>query len=195
MSNAILTIPPGLSWGSSRSPVWSTISKEAVSGRATLSSNFSYPMWSYKLKFEFLRARTAFPEMQALAGFYNARNGGADTWLFNDVDDNTCVAQLLGLGDGISTDYQLVRAFGGYTEPIFEPNVITSVTVNGSPVAYTHLGAGLVRLTVAPAGGQTIAWNGTFYWRCRFMQDNLSFEQFMRQLWQLGTLEFKTWKP
>lgn len=202
MSNAVLTLPPGLAWDSTRDPVWSTSVKTSVAGREYRNSNYSYPLWKYKLKFEFLRARAAFPEMQALAAFYNARSGAADTWLHNDVDDNSVTAQQFGVGDGTTKIFQLVRSFGGYTEPVFELNAAPQIYVNGTlktiTTDYTVTmlgGAGVVTFVAAPAAAAVLTWTGTYYWRCRFMADNLTFQQFMRQFWALGALEFITVKP
>lgn len=54
---------------------------------------------------------------------------------------------------------------------------------------------GRVVFPTAPASGAVLGWTGTFYWRCRFVQDQLEFNQFMSRLWNLRTLEFVTVKP
>lgn len=199
MSNAVLTLPPGLGWDSTREPLWDTVVKTSVSGREVRSANQSYPRWQYNCKFEVLRARTAFPEMQALAAFYNARSGAYDSWLFNDVDDNSVTLQQFGVGDGVTTQFQLVRSFGGYTEPVWDVNsvplIYKSAVLQATPTNYTISAGGLVTFVVAPAAAAPLTWTGTYYWRCRFLKDNLSFTQFMRQLWSLRALEFITVKP
>ena len=201
MSSAVFSLAtyPGVSWDIMRDPVWSTVVKTSVSGREYRSANFSYPMWQYKCAFEVLRARAALQEMQSLAGFYNARQGAFDTFLFNDPDDNTVTLQALGTGNAVTTQFQLVRSFGGNVEPVWDTNSSPLIYVNGIlktfGTDYTIGLTGLITFTVAPGAGLAVAWTGTYYWRCRFLKDNLSFQQFMRQLWTLRSLEFITVKP
>lgn len=199
MSNSVFPSFPGLTWNVVRRPKWSTVTKKSVSGREFRAAQYSYPIWEYKLSFEVLRARSALPEMQQLAAFFNARQGSYDTWLYTDPDDNTVTTQLFGTGDGVTTQFQLVRAFGGYTEPVFDvngsPSIYKAGTLQTISTHYTISSSGLVTFVTAPTVGQALTWTGSFYWRCRFMQDQLEFNQFMRQLWELKTLEFTTVKP
>jgi hypothetical protein len=43
-----------------------------------------------------------------------------------------------------------------------------------------------------PAGGQAIAWSGTYYWRCRFEEDSIEFTEFANLFWDLKKLAFRT---
>lgn len=199
MSNAILPSFPGLTWNVVRKPQWSTVTKTSVSGREFRAAQYSYPIWRYKLTYEVLRSTSALPEMQQLAAFFNARGGSADTWLYSDPDDNAVTSQGFGTADGTTKSFQLVRSFGGFTEPVFDvagtPSVYVSGTLKATPADYSINSAGLVTFVNAPARNAPLTWTGAFYWRCRFLQDTLEFNQFMRQFWDLKTLEFTTVKP
>lgn len=202
MSNAVLPSFPGLTWNTTRRPVFSTVVKKSVSGREFRASHYAYPLWQYKLTYEVLRARSALTEMQILAGFFNARSGSFDTWLYNDPDDNAVNGQPFGTGDGTQVAFQLVRSFGGFTEPVYDVNTtagLAQVYVAGvlktKDVDYTLSPTGLVTFGTAPTAGQALTWTGAYYWRCRFMQDQLEFNQFMKMFWELRTLEFITVKP
>lgn len=204
MSNSVLPSFPGLAWDSHRYAEWDTFRKESVSGRRVTASNWSYPRWRYKMSFEVLRARQSLTEMQTLAAFFNARNGKADTFLFNDVDDNTATNQGFGIGNGVNKVFQLVRSFGGYTEPVFNLNSVPTIWKNGllqipgtdySVTMLSETGAGVVTFVATPANGDVLTWSGTFYWRCEFTKDELDFQQFMKNLWKLGSFEFQTVKP
>jgi len=135
--------------------------------------------------------------MQQLAGFFLQRSGSFDTWLYTDPDDNTVALQGFGVGDGTTTQFQLVRSFGGFTEPIYDingtPSIYKAGVLQGSD--YSINATGLVTFTVAPTGGQALTWTGSYYFRCRFLKDQLEFNQFMKQFWELRTMEFKTVKP
>lgn len=201
MSNLVFPALPGLKWSSFRTPMWSNTVKTTDSGREFARSAWSSPRWSYRLQYEFLRA-DALGELQQLVGFFNTHRGDFDTWLFLDVDDSTALDQQIGVGDGVTTQFQLLRGYGGYVEPVYEP--FTSGA--GTPVVkvggvlqvagtdYTLGANGLVTFAAAPASG-AITWSGSFYWRCRFKQSQIEFEQFMRQLWSARAVEFITRKP
>ncbi|OQW33939.1 MAG: hypothetical protein A4E20_11970 [Nitrospira sp. SG-bin2] len=143
-----------------------------------------------------LRSLGAFTELQQIVGFYNARNGAYDDWLFNDLYDNTCSLQLFGTGNGVTTAFQLARTYGTYVEPVRAINTLTQVRVNGTATgAYTHdASTGVITFTTAPGAGQSLDWSGTFYWRCRFLDDHADFSMFMEGLSELKSLKFRTLK-
>lgn len=196
MSNEVLPSFPGLSWGVQRKPVFSTTVKTSVSGREFRRQNYLYPRWQYRLVYEVLRARPSLQEMQTLAGFYMRHSGAFDSWLYSDPDDNAVTGQAIGTGNGTNKFFQLVRSFGGYTEPVIEPVPGSAVVYsNGIAITGTFNSTGGFTADVAPPNGRAITWSGFFYWRCRFLADQLDFEQFMYQFWKLGQLEFITVKP
>jgi hypothetical protein len=120
MSNAVLPALIGLTFPVEKTPVWSTKIQPGVSGKETRLGLWSYPIWQYSLSFDVLRSDSHL-ELQQLVGFFNARQGAFDSWLFDDPDDNTATAQGFGSGDGTTTAFQLARAFGGATEPVKAP--------------------------------------------------------------------------
>lgn len=199
MSNAVLPSLPGLAWNVQRKPQWATVVKTSVSGREFRSAQQSYPLRRYKLTYEFLRAGSAAPELQQMEAFFNARQGSWDSWLYSDPDDNTATAQAFGAGDGATLSFQLVRSFGGYLEPVLDlngaPQIFKAGVLQTAGTHYSISATGLVTFTAAPAAAAALTWTGTYYWRCRFLQDALETTQFMRQLWDLKTLEFVTVKP
>ena len=102
-----------------------------------------------------------------------------------------------------STAYQLVRALGGFTEPVFAPDTVTNIKVNGvvqGSSLYTVSNKGMVNFLIAPTTGLTVAWNGTFNWYCRFDADNLEFSQITAStdsigpLWESPSVKFTTVK-
>jgi uncharacterized protein (TIGR02217 family) len=194
---------PGQDISIKRTARWTGTSQEALSGKRVRVTYASYPTYAYELKFNFLRAGAGYvitaTEYQQLAAFINALYGGAGMFLFSDPNDNAVSAQSIGLGTGTATTYQLVRAQAGgsfsFVEPVFFPNVITNVQINGvSTSSYTLSATGAVIFNTAPALGATLTWTGTFYWGCRLDGDAWDFEQFMTQLFKLGSLKFSTEK-
>ena len=132
MSNQVYPSLPGLMWDWTRTPVWSTTEKKSVSGRSFRTANYSYPLYQIKLAYEVLRSAGAYAEMAQLVGFYNQMNGAFDTFLWVDPDDNTIANQGFGAGDGSTTQFQLVRAVGGYVEPVSALSVPPYILVAGA---------------------------------------------------------------
>jgi uncharacterized protein (TIGR02217 family) len=191
MSNYVFPVLPGLGWSVIKTPKWSTKIQQAVSGKELRSAWFSAPKYNFKLTYEILRGDSVNLELQTLLGFFNARQGSFDSFLYVDPNDNSVTAQSIGIGNGTQTVFALVRSFGGNVEPVMNINAIGGIYLNGAATsAYTVDGYGNVTFATAPASGVAITWTGTYYYRCRFVKDTSDFDNFMYQLWQLKELEF-----
>lgn len=187
---------PGLAWSVFKAPSWSTGIKKSVSGREFTTAYWSYPKWEFRLNYEVLRAG-ALAELETLIGFFNARNGRADDWLFEDPRDKTVTAQNFGTGDGVRTQFQLVRALGGFVEPIFGVSGTPSIFKNGvlQSSGYSIDSKALVTFTTPPANAVALTWTGSFYFRVRFTHDSAEFEEFLQDLWHWRRCQFSTFKP
>lgn len=196
MSNAVFPSLPGLTWSVLKTPKWKTITQESASGKEIRQALMSYPLWEFTLKFSVLRGDNGYTEMQTLAGFFNARQGMYDSWLFDDPSDDTVSAQSFGTGDGATTAFQLIRTMGGFNEPIQNVNGAPSIYINGVLQAsgYTVGSTGIVTFTSAPAIGAALTWSGSFYFRCRFLQDLAEFDQFAKNLWAMKSIKFQSVK-
>ena len=194
MSNAVFPTLPGLGWSVGKKPMCKTAVQRTVSGKEFRASFMSYPLWEFSLNYEVLRAAAAYAELQSLVGFFNARQGAFDSFLYTDPNDNSVTDYQFGTGDGATVAFQLTRAFGGFIAPVMNVNALTAIKKGGgaqsSPADYSINSAGLVTFTSAPAGAAPLTWTGSFYFRVRFLQDAAEFEEFMRNLWQLKKLEF-----
>ena len=200
MSNAIYPTLPGLKFGVTRTATFNTTKKTSVGGREFRAANMIYPIYRYKLAYEFLRdLRAGVDELRTLVGFFNSRQGSFDSFLFNDPDDNSVTAQSFGTGNGTTTQFQLVRTFGGFTDPVYDlngaPQIYKAGTLQTAGTHYSIGLTGLVTFVSAPTAGQAITWTGSYYWRVRFEQDAAEVEKFMSQLWSARSVEFRTVKP
>lgn len=201
MTAAIFPSMPGLKWGSVKTPMWSTGIQKAASGRELRASFYSYPRYKLSLSYEVLRSN-ALAELQNMVGFFNARRGSFESFLYLDPEDNAVVNQGFGVGVAGQTQFQLVRSYGGYVEPVLAPQLVVhgmtgpSIMVNGvvQTTGYTVGEDGLVTFSSAPAAGALLSWSGIYYWRCRFLQDSADFERFLYQLWALKKIELITLK-
>lgn len=197
MSSLIYPALPGLGFNFTRTPIWSTEKQQAVSGLETRASMQAFPRYQYTLTYEFLRARAGLTELQTLIGFYNKVGGSFDNFSFDDPDDNSVTGQGLGTGDGATMTFQMVRTFGGWTDPILAVNAISAVYIDGavqSGDSYAVDNMGLLTFTAAPGDGLPVTADFTYYWRSRFVDDQYDFDKFMHQLWQQQQLQIITVK-
>lgn len=198
MSNAVFPALAGLTPKQPRRPMFKTRVQQAVSGRELRASFQQYPIYQFGLGFDVLRDGIGETELDTLCGFFLARQGSFDSFLYTDPADNTVTDMPFGTGTGIATVFQLSRAFGAggftFSEPVQNLNAVTAIKKNGVTLTlttdYTIDATGLVSFVVAPPGGHTLTWSGSFYYRCRFLADVADFESFLKDLWELRKIEF-----
>lgn len=198
MSTAVFPALPGLAWSVDKQPEFSTVVRTAASGQETRVALWPAPRWRFKLAYDLLRA-DAHQELQSLMGFFLARQGQFDSFLYQDPDDHAVTAQPIGQGDGTTTGFQLVRALGGFSKSIRAPNLGAALNVYlggmaQNPATYSVSGwgtatPGLLAFTTAPGAGVAIAADFSFYFPVRFAADLAEFSEFMHQLWELKQLE------
>lgn len=196
MSN--LLFPPnliGLGYPRARMPVWKTGYQEAVSGKTSTIKYMQYPLREWDLRYELLRDDVAVSDLRALEGLFNAVGARADTFLYSDPTFNSVVDENFGTGDNITTAYPITATFqnsGGPGAPELIQNFVIApvVKVNGvtftTPAQYTLGPTGIVTFVSAPTGGHAITWTGSFYYRCRFLQDRWNLREFMNRWWDVS---------
>lgn len=197
MGNAVFPTLPGLAWNVGKRPQFKTIAHRAVSGKEARASLMAYPLWTFRLPFEVLRDGLQGNDFDTLLGFVLARKGSFDSFLYADPSDPGVTGQQFGTGDGTTTQFQLVRTlgYGGHTfiEPVQNVLAVTDISDAGStvsPANYSIGTTGVVTFTAPPVSGHALTWTGTYYYRCRFLEDEHDFNQMMKDLWELKKLEF-----
>lgn len=182
-------------------PTWRTIKQEAVSGKETRLQLWTFP----KYKWEFPISRLRFngsADYQTLVGFYNSLGGNALPFSFDWPFDDSIVTQQLGIGDGSTTTFNFIRAFGNFVEPT--QNVTQAsvhVFLNGTPTAaYTFVtdpNFGMtyaLNFTVAPTLGVAITATFSYKWPCRFDDETLGFSNFLYNLFEAKKVTFTSQK-
>ena len=193
---AIFPTLPGLSWSVTKQPRFATRVQRAVSGRELRALDQPNPTWTWTLTYSVLRDGGGYDELRTLMGFFLEQQGSFASFLFVDPGDNRVTGQVLGTGDGSTAAFQLVRAMGGFAEPITAPNAVANVYVNGvvqSPSAYS-VGAttGVVTFTTPPPAGDAVSADFTYSFLVRFADDSAEFENFMFQLWSLRQVKLQS---
>jgi uncharacterized protein (TIGR02217 family) len=198
---------PGLAWSVTKSPTFQTRIQRAASGRELRALDYPYPLWQFTLVFDLLRDNPAagYDELQTLMGFFMLCQGAFGTFLFRDPSDDQVARQQIGVGNASTNVFQLQRSMGttlpggGFQEPIVAPNIVSAVHLNGitqSPASYSvDPNTGLVTFVTAPGSELIISADFSYYFRCRFVDDSYTFENFMFRLWQLKKLTFISVRP
>ena len=127
-------------------------------------------------------------ELCELIAFFRARRGAAQGFRISDPFDHssngmtgtpTMLDQLIGIGDGQSADFQLVKSYGNGSDPQQRPitrvraNTLL-VSVDGNPVLDWTLGStGLLSFAVAPPDGVEVRAGFLFDIPVRFAEDRI----------------------
>jgi len=124
-------------------------------------------------------------ELQELIAFFRARRGAAQGFRFRDPFDDSSngmmgmpgpADQLLGIGDGVRTDFSLVKDYEGQERRITRP-VAGSVRVSAGGAeqasGWTLEAMGVVSFDVAPAFGAEVRAGFRFDVPVRFADDRL----------------------
>ena len=200
MTTPVFPSLPGLGFDTPRIVEWSSTIQTARSGKETAVGNWTFPIYHWELGYDCLRASSSALEMQQMTAFFNAAAGQIGHFLYCDPDDNQVSSQLIGVGDGSTTAFQLVRAFGGYVEPIWAPNVVSAITVGGiassawTVSSFDSATPGLVTFSSPPATGASIAVSFSFYFPCRFEDDRLTLKRFLTAFYSAEKIAIKSVK-
>jgi uncharacterized protein (TIGR02217 family) len=116
-------------------------------------------------------------ELKELVEFFRARRGAAIGFRFEDPFDNSAQDQLLGIGDGVRTQFALVKRYGEQERRITRP-VAGSLRLFVAGVervsGWTVAAKGVVQFENAPALAAEVRASFDFDVPVRFAEDRLS---------------------
>jgi hypothetical protein len=223
MSNAIYpSLIHGFTYTFLKTPEFATIVQKSPNGYETRIAQMQNPLWHFTLVYDYLYDHfpsqnntmpyTPYTDLATLMGFFLARQGQNDSFLFTDPTDSSVGPAMLSGSPNLQTQLPLVadssgvfyspiqRNIGGlFKEDISDLNGLITVYANGVLQAittnYTIGGPGLA-LPGASYAGLYLKWVGTptgpitvqfnFYYRVRFETDSQDFENWMAGLWTIG---------
>ncbi|MEM0984637.1 MAG: DUF2460 domain-containing protein [Pseudomonadota bacterium] len=173
--------PMALAFGAVGGPVRRTNVVTLASGREVRNS-----VWANaRRRWDVGSAVERLDELNALIAFFEARKGRFHGFRFRDfADDRSCAPeqtpagtdQLLGIGDGQETEFQMVKHYGSTRRPIVKPVPDTElIAIDGAQVAdYTlETSTGLVTFDSAPPPGASITAGYRFDCAARFDSDSI----------------------
>lgn len=212
---------PGLTYGSKWSPLFVNMPTATTASGADIDLGLAeYPLHDFELTYELLRDGRgwgnghALPtlEFRTMMGFHLQIAGTLGRFLFRNVDDHQVWQNVIGVGDGATTTFTLTRTFGanGFfaTEPVGQVELGGRAPFNAylggsatpvNPTLYSVSTANPLMNTItfatAPAGGQSISVDMSYFYYCKLAQNNNTFEKFMERLWALNKVSLHSCRP
>src|SRR5690606_14700230 len=109
---------PGLTFSTHKKPIWRTDVAPSINGRDVRTARMKWPKYGFELKFDFLDDRNGEGQMNTLMGFFNSQRGKWGNWLYQDPTDYLLTGQRIGVGDGGTTGFRVLKTRGGFTDPV-----------------------------------------------------------------------------
>jgi hypothetical protein len=203
-----------------RKPFFTAWEHKSVSGAQYQSARQIYPNWDFQLQIgddAWLREQTQnrvlygpnspHVELETWSQLFLACFGSYGEFWYRDPEDSSRAGQLIGVGDGSTGRFRIVRTWGftplARIEPVGGVDLTATINVyfNGiliTPTAYTvtnELTGSWLNCIGAPANGFPVTMDFSFFYRCRWKDDMQQYDQWAYNLWQLGKAEFRSVKP
>lgn len=176
-----------------RKPMFNTKIMTSVNGRELRASYQAVPKYEFSLSLPGLQERKG--ELQKIEDFFIARRGAFDSFLFKMPFDNEY--ECIFVGNGQANTFQLHKnglplgntdVFVADDPLMWDENLDqpmwTDLNTRMWEMQYGISKNGLLTLPVPLAEGDTLKVKGTFYYRCRFADDDQSFTLFSYRLWK-----------
>lgn len=160
----------GFDYGASGGPAWSVTSTVSGGGFEKVNLNWSQPLGQYQIGDKSGEDCLLQGQYDYLYGFWMARRGPTQGFRYKDWGDFELIDELIGVGDGTTTQFQITKTYGDFVR-IIKKIVSTGFQVRvGSSIPSYTLGAnsGLITFATAPASGREIRVSGEFHVPVRF---------------------------
>lgn len=179
MSFHEILFPEDISYGSSGGPGFNTTVIELTSGHEQRNINWSEAKATYEANHG-IKTRE---QMEELIDFFWARRGKAYGFRFKDWADYQLENEVIGVGDGVTTQFQVIKTY----EPSGYPYQRIIRKINPGTLEVRKNGAvllqpgycsvdnntGLVSFATAPEIGDILAVTGEFHVPVRFDIDDM----------------------
>lgn len=145
-------------------------------------------------------------EFKTMMGFFLRLGGQSGRFLFPNPTDRSVTSQLIATTDGIASVFgPIVRTFGlgentgteavGYVDPV-APFKLYLDGVLQDASSYTLIqttpGDQKIKFYSTPTTGKVITVDMSYYYYCKFADDKVQFDQFMRELWGLKKIVIRS---
>jgi uncharacterized protein (TIGR02217 family) len=182
-----IRFPEDIAWGSAGGPVFSTDVVVLASGHERRNADWA----EARARYDIAMGVRGLEQLARLIAFFRARRGRACGFRFKDWTDCSSDAgngppgpldQPLGLGDGSTTGFQLIKRYETppwhvdrrIVKPVAGSVRLAADGVELPPAAFTvDAATGMVSLAVAPAAGVVLTAGFAFDVPVRFDTDHL----------------------
>ena len=183
-----------------RKPMFNTKIMTSVNGRELRASYQAVPKYEFSLSLPGLQERKG--ELQEIEDFFIARRGAFDSFLFKMPFDDEYDCTFIG--DGSSSTFQIYKGLGiktpvshveGKWIGVINPNMWNQATSkkmwdadiekpmwNQATASISK--NGILQFSEPLEEGIGLSVKGTYYYRCRFGDDEQSFTLFSYRLWK-----------
>jgi hypothetical protein len=189
------------------SPVLDTTLGTTKSLREMRVAQQTYPIWDIEILFEQLKDQTqnqtpyvpftGYTQYMQLVQLWLMMYGQAGVFYFTCPWDYSRSNQAFGTGDGNTIAFTVYRTWGlgaqATVAPVGGINAVNTLYVNGvaqSPSSYSVQRNKIV-FNNPPAAGATLSLTFTYYYVCRFTEDDQDYEEFAKNRWSVQSLKFR----
>jgi len=167
----------------------------------------TYPIWDIEILFEELRDQTqnqsayspflGYQQYQELVQLWLMMYGQTNVFAFDCPWDDSRSNQVIGTGDGDTIAFTAYRTYGtgaqATTAPVGAINQVTAVYLNGTAVSASTYSIQRNQIVFAspPAAGVVISLTFSYYYLCRFTEDEQEYEEFSKNRWVVTSLKFR----
>ena len=195
------------------SPVMDTTIGTTKSLREMRVAQQQFPLWDIEILFEELVDQTqnqvpyspfvGYQQYMQLVQTWLMMYGQANVFGFDCPWDDSRQDQLIGVGDGSSYVFQIYRTWGtganATTTPVGLVNAVVNVKVNNVVVNSGHYYIERDKIyfidslgfVYPPGNGLDITMTFSYYYLCRFVEDEQDFEEFSKDRWTVSSLKFR----
>lgn len=192
MSLPIFPDIPTMAWNSIKRQRWNTKVQKSGSGIRKSLSRWAYAEWDIEAEYTCLNQ----DQIELVAGFIGLVRGQFKPFLWKDPEDFKQTKVRIGTGNGINTDFQLLRNLGNlYIEPVKDIVAGTlAVCANDTEIPVTLGTDGLVKANTAPETGAIVTASFEYYWRVAFADDEADWTNFWYNYYKLNKIKLVTVK-
>lgn len=170
-------------------------------------ANQEFPLWDIEILFEGLKDQTqnetpyvpfvGQQQYEELVQLWLMMYGQSNVFAFDCPWDNSRENQQIAFGDGTSLTFTVIRTWGVDGTATFAPvgliNNVIGVEINGitvNPIDYS-IDRNKITFTTPPANGAPITMTFSYYYLCRFVEDEQDFEEFGKNRWTVPSLKMR----
>lgn len=194
--------------------VWDTTIGTTKSLREMRVAQQQFPLWDIELVFPELRDQTqnidldqrmlGYTQYQRIVQLWLSMYGQTGVFKFDAPWDNSRKDQYIATGDGVSWHFPIFHTWGRGAQAtllqIGMINTVYAVYFNGVEVPASDYY--IIRDTIyfnnptctnprPPPNGTIVTMTFSFYYLCRFVEDEQDFEEFSKDRWTVPALKFR----